>query len=72
MQPACPCTLCTGTHTARRCPELVDPLQEGFYSGGGANRDHGGDEDALAKKVELLITRHVPVGINKDVESTQT
>ena len=58
MQPANPCTLCKGPHKAQRCPDLTDPLKEGFYSGGGAHRDHGGDDD---ESLQLYSTRAAPM-----------
>lgn len=54
MQPANPCTHCKGAHKGSRCPELADPLKEGFYTGGGAHRDHGGDDDEHCKKLDLV------------------
>ena len=54
MQSANPCALCKGPHKARRCPELHDPLNDGFYSGGGSHRDHGGDDD---EKLEYSIKK---------------
>ena len=41
------CTICgEHTHTSRDCTDLWSDLKKGFYSGGGANRDYGGDEDS--------------------------
>lgn len=42
------CTVCgEHTHTTRKCHELWADTKEGFYSGGGSNRDYGGDEDTV-------------------------
>ena len=49
MQPASPCTLCQGPHKARRCPELTDPLKEGFYKGGAPpSGGHDHDDEAIS------------------------
>ena len=32
-------------HHAEKCPELRDPLKEGFYSGGGGGGGGGGGDD---------------------------
>lgn len=46
------CTLCKSHgHTAERCPELRDPLRNGFYSGGGGGGGGGGDDDEHYRKL---------------------
>jgi len=40
------CMICgRGGHTVTRCPELVDPLRDGFYRGGGGGGGGGGGDD---------------------------
>lgn len=40
------CCLCKeGGHTASNCPDLYDPLKEGFYSGGGGGGQGHSHED---------------------------
>jgi hypothetical protein len=41
------CMICNHAgHSAAYCPELVDPLREGFYSGGGGGgHSHEDDDD---------------------------
>jgi len=43
------CLICKQDgHSSSACPELADPLKEGFYSGGGGNggsHSHDDDED---------------------------
>jgi hypothetical protein len=54
------CTLCNSRgHHADQCPELRDPLREGFYSGGGGGGGGGGGDD----DEHLNIYSHIP---NKD------
>ncbi len=43
--PACPCMLCGGPHRPSHCPNLHDPLKEGFYTGGGGGGGHSHDDD---------------------------
>lgn len=39
------CSICkNGTHNVSACPELYDPLKQGFYSGGGGG-GHSHEED---------------------------
>jgi hypothetical protein len=46
MQSAAACSICNKhDHSATKCPELREPLKEGFYMGGGVSRGGGGDED---------------------------
>lgn len=46
MQSSAPCAICNGRgHAATRCPELREPLKEGFYTGGGASGGGGGGDD---------------------------
>ena len=43
------CTVCgEHTHTTRKCHELWADTKEGFYSGGGSNRDYGDEEDSVS------------------------
>ena len=45
------CSLCNEKgHTASSCPELVNPLKEGFQGGGSGGRSHSHDEDEHIKK----------------------
>jgi len=40
------CMICNGGgHEVNRCPELRDPLREGFYRGGGGGGGHSHDEE---------------------------
>ena len=40
------CTICnSGGHRPSRCPDIRDPLKEGFYSGGGGGGGHSHDDD---------------------------
>jgi hypothetical protein len=40
------CMICGyGGHMISRCPELVAPLRDGFYRGGGGGGGHSHDED---------------------------
>lgn len=52
-----PCSVCKETgHQARRCPELSQPLQPGFYAPSGGGRYTGEDDDEklkFAKAVQL-------------------
>lgn len=53
---ACACTICgEHTHTSRDCNDLWSDLKKGFYSGGGANRDYGGDEDRFPEAGHKVI-----------------
>jgi hypothetical protein len=56
VPPAAPCKICQGAHKPNRCPDLSDPLRDGFFTGGGAHRDHGGDDgDEQCKRVVILV-----------------
>ena len=67
MQSANSCTLCKGPHKTHRCPDLTDPLAEGFYKGGAppsGGHDHDDDEgvkvdydDAITANQQISI-RH--------------
>ena len=40
------CMICGhGGHSISRCPELVAPLRDGFYTGGGGGGGHSHDEE---------------------------
>ncbi len=40
------CTLCNERgHHAEKCPEMLSPLRDGFYSGGGGGGGGGGGDD---------------------------
>ena len=43
------CSIChSGSHNVSSCPELYDPLKEGFYSGGGGgSHSHEEDDEAI-------------------------
>ena len=45
-----PCAICTGSHSIGRCPDLWNPLKEGFFEGGGSNHSHDDDE-----KVDSIV-----------------
>ena len=50
MNTASACPVCSeNTHRASKCPELRADMKEGFYSGGVANRDYGGEEDHITR-----------------------
>lgn len=57
METASACTICSQhTHRTSKCPELWADTKEGFYSGGGSNRDYGdGEEDNI--KNDLLLSQ---------------
>ena len=51
------CMICGhGGHTVTRCPELVAPLRDGFYRGGGNGGGHSHDEDD-----EKVINENTPL-----------
>ena len=53
MNTASACTICSEyTHKTSKCPELRSDTKEGFYSGGGSNRDYGGEDD----RIQIIIT----------------
>ena len=59
MNTASACTICSEhTHKSSKCPELWADTKEGFYSGGGSNRDYGGEDDSISDRVltQLLDT----------------
>lgn len=60
MQPVSPCCLCKGPHNTSRCPELCDPLKEGFYSGGAPpSGGHDHDDEKCEREPNILDTvRH--------------
>ncbi len=39
------CSLCSDAHATSRCPELWNPLKEGFFEGGGSQGGHSHDDD---------------------------
>lgn len=40
------CSVCKSQgHTVSNCPQLSDPLKNGFYSGGGRGGDGSGDDN---------------------------
>ena len=53
------CTLCKEHgHHADRCPELRDPLREGFYSGGGGGGGgSGGDDDERLQEYYRVLNK---------------
>ena len=62
---ACACTICgEHTHTSRECTDLWSDLKKGFYSGGGANRDYGGDEDSEASHKGSVRSARVDTDFN--------
>ena len=57
------CMICGhGGHTVNRCPELVDPLRDGFYRGGGGGGGGGGDDDdeQMLMKIGLHLVYNPP------------
>jgi len=49
MERGAPCTICNShEHLSRKCPDLRDVLEEGFYSGGGGEHSHD-EEDVMNK-----------------------
>lgn len=62
MQTAAPCCLCNKhDHSAARCPELREPLKEGFYTGGGVSRSHSDDDDEKLRIPKQIIKTAVPI-----------
>jgi hypothetical protein len=56
------CSLCgEGGHRASRCPDLCDPLKEGFFKGGGGGG--GGDCDDHDHDERVKLDRPVAVGV---------
>ena len=50
------CTTCgEHTHCSRKCPELWSDTNEGFYTGGGSNRDYGEEDDSLSKHDSYIL-----------------
>ena len=50
------CVVCgSHTHGSRKCNELWADTNEGFYSGGGSNRDYGDEEDDRSKAVNNIL-----------------
>ena len=48
------CGLCKGPHMTRKCPDLYDPLKEGFHSGGNGGQGHSHDEEDTLNRDEAL------------------
>lgn len=66
MEKACPCTICNShTHSTSRCPQLCEPLRNGFYTGGG-DSGGGGDDESLVipNYTSSPITPIIAVGSN--------
>ncbi len=55
------CCVCGGDHRASRCPDLCDPLKEGFFQGGGGGGcdDHDHDERLKLEHVLNLYLNQV-------------
>lgn len=50
-----PCTICKQPgHLARKCPELTNPLKEGFQGGGGGGHSHE-EDDACMRNHDLCV-----------------
>jgi|Laugrespbdmm15sd_2_1035082.scaffolds.fasta_scaffold49024_1 hypothetical protein len=50
------CCVCGGDHRASRCPDLCDPLKEGFFQGGGGGGGGCDDHDHDDRlKLELWV-----------------
>lgn len=55
MQTSNVCSVCNESgHIPRKCPELRSDMNEGFYSGGGSNRDYG--EEDQSKYISLNLS----------------
>ena len=55
------CCVCGGDHRSSRCPDLCDPLKEGFFQGGGGGGG-GCDDDhdeQLTVKLERVLNMHL-------------
>lgn len=51
MQTSNVCSVCNESgHIPRKCPELRSDMNEGFYSGGGSNRDYGEEDQSKYRK----------------------
>ena len=60
MERGAPCTVCNShEHLLRKCPDLRDVLEEGFYSGGGGGGEHSHDEEDV-KLLEPLEPLDLP------------
>ncbi len=56
------CSLCgEGGHRASRCPDLCDPLREGFFKGGGGGG--GGDCDDHDHDDRVKLDRQAAAGV---------
>lgn len=56
------CSLCKGGgHGSTNCPELSNPLKDGFYSGGGGGGGHSHEEDEklLFRSTGVRFTRKI-------------
>ena len=63
MQSSAACSICNKhDHSATRCPELREPLKEGFYTGGGVSRGGGGDDED--DRVQLSVVISLPVQLS--------
>ena len=49
-----PCAICTGSHSVGRCPDLWNPLKEGFFEGGGSQGGHSHDDDEKVDSIVLV------------------
>jgi hypothetical protein len=52
------CLICGNEHNATKCPELHEPLKDGFYSGGGGGGGHSHDEEESKngfKKLRMVV-----------------
>ena len=54
------CTICgSHTHGSRKCNELWADTDEGFYTGGGSNRDYGDGEEEDKNESKVLTNLSV-------------
>ena len=46
------CSLCSDDHATGRCPDLWNPLKEGFFEGGGSQGGHDHDDDEKVESID--------------------
>jgi hypothetical protein len=61
------CVICGNEHVASKCPELYEPLKDGFYSGGGGGHSHD-EEDSKNGFKKLKIVVRYPQTQNKTIK----
>jgi hypothetical protein len=56
MQNSAACSICNKhDHSSNHCPDLRDPLKEGFYTGGGAGGGGGGDDEDERIRFTIML-----------------